>query len=192
MSIYCLTSWSHTPFSSIFRFLGASKLPAFHARGRLKLHMFVASAPGLLGAGCLTYYLSNGFARGWYKTFAGGAGMTARNFALIALSALAATSASAQSIGTQRLPPDLAGLYRCVRNCAGTGPAQISQRGWDLYLTNENGQTAQAWIDWPGHIKSQSWDDCAVYSPDGFTIQFNRGAVWVLVDPMMGGGWKQW
>ena len=118
--------------------------------------------------------------------------MTARNFALIALSALAATSASAQSIGTQRLPPDLAGLYRCVRNCAGTGPAQISQRGWDLFLTNENGQTAQAWIDWPGHIKSQSWDDCAVYSPDGFTIQFNRGAVWVLVDPMMGGGWKQW
>jgi hypothetical protein len=129
---------------------------------------------------------------GGTRLLAGGAGMTARNFALIALSALAATSASAQSIGTQRLPPDLGGLYRCVRNCAGTGPAQISQRGWNLFLTNENGQTAQAWIDWPGHIKSQSWDDCAVYSPDGFTIQFNRGAVWVLVDPMMGGGWKQW
>jgi hypothetical protein len=129
---------------------------------------------------------------GGTRRLAGGAGMTARHFALIALSALAATSASAQSIGTQRSPPDLAGLYRCVRNCAGVGPAQISQRGWDLFLTNENGQTAQAWIAWPGHIKSQSWDDCAVYSPNGFTIQFNRGAVWVLVDPMMGGGWKQW
>ena len=70
--MYCLTSWSHTPFSSIFRFLGASKLPAFHARGRLKLYMFVGSAPGLLGAGCLTYYSFNGFARGWYKTFGRG------------------------------------------------------------------------------------------------------------------------
>ena len=69
MSIYSLTSWIHTPFSSILRFLGASKLPAFRARGHLKLHMFVAGAPGLLGAGCLTYYSFNGFARGWYKTF---------------------------------------------------------------------------------------------------------------------------
>jgi len=31
--------------------------------------MFVAGAPGLLGAGCLTYYSFNRFARGWYKTF---------------------------------------------------------------------------------------------------------------------------
>jgi hypothetical protein len=118
--------------------------------------------------------------------------MTAKILGLIALGALVATDASAQAVGTQHLPPDLGGLYRCVRNCAGPGPARIAQRGWELYLTNENGQPAQAWIDWPGHIKSQSWDDCAVYSPDGFTIQFNRGAVWVLVDPTMGGGWKQW
>ena len=188
MSIYCLTSWSHIPFGSIFVFpLLANCLPSILAVASNSICSLRVrrgcSAPAVSRMICLM---------GGTGHSQGGAGMTARNFALIALSALAATSASAQSIGTQRLPPDLGGLYRCVRNCAGTGPAQISQRGWDLYLTNENGQTARAWIDWPGHIKSQSWDDCAVYSPDGFTIQFNRGAVWVLVDPMMGGGWKQW
>jgi hypothetical protein len=116
--------------------------------------------------------------------------MTAKTFALIALGALAATHASAQSVGTQRSLPDLTGLYRCVRNCAGAGPAHIVQRGWELRLTNEIGEPAEAWIDWPGHIKSHSWN--AVYSPDGFTIQFYNGAVWVLVDPRPVPGWNRW
>jgi hypothetical protein len=118
--------------------------------------------------------------------------MAAKIFALIALSALAATDASAQSVGTQYSLPDLTGSYRCVRNCAGAGPAHITQRGWELHLINETGQPAEARIAWPGHIKSHSWNECAVYSPDGFTIQFNSGTVWVLVDPLPGGGWKQW
>jgi hypothetical protein len=118
--------------------------------------------------------------------------MRAKIIALIALSALGATSASAQSVGTQHLPPDLTGLYRCVRHCAGRGPAHIFQRGWDLYLTNEVGHSAEGWIDRPGHIRSRSSDECAVYSPDGFTIQFDHGAVWVLAEPLPGAGWKQW
>jgi hypothetical protein len=118
--------------------------------------------------------------------------MRASMIALIALTALAATGASAQSVGTQHLPPDLTGLYRCVHNCAGRGMARIAQRGWDLYFTNEIGQRAEAWIDRPGHIRSRSSDECAVYSADGFTIQFDHGAVWVLVEPLPGAGWKQW
>jgi hypothetical protein len=118
--------------------------------------------------------------------------MTAKTFALAALSALAATIASAQSVGTQPSLPDLTGVYRCVRNCAGAAPAHIFQRGWELHLTNEAGQLAEAWIAWPGHIKSHSLNDCAVYSADGFTIQFASGTVWVLVDPQPGAPFKQW
>jgi hypothetical protein len=62
----------------------------------------------------------------------------------------------------------------------------------ELHLTNEIGEPAEAWKDWPGHIKSRSWNVCAFYSLDGFTIQFNSGAVWVLVDPRPVPGWKQW
>jgi hypothetical protein len=119
--------------------------------------------------------------------------MTAKTVAVIALGALAATgSVSAQSVGTQHSLPDLTGLYRCVSNCAGAGLARIVQRGWELHLTNEAGDPVEAWIDRPGHINSRSWNECAVYSPDGFTIQFNSGSVWVLLRPMPGGGWKQW
>ena len=118
--------------------------------------------------------------------------MTAKTFALIALGALAATNASAQSVGTQPSLPDLTGVYRCVRNCAGPGPAHIFQRGWELHITNEAGEPLTAWINRPGHIQSRSLNDCAVYSPDGFTIQFCGGAVWVLVEPQPGAPFKQW
>jgi hypothetical protein len=47
-----------------------------------------------------------------------------------------------------------------------------------------------AWIDRAGHINSQAWN--AVYSPDGFTIQFNSGTVWVLLQPLPGAPFKQW
>ena len=113
--------------------------------------------------------------------------MAAKAFGLISLSVLAATGAQAQSAGSL---PDLTGVYRCVQNCAGTAPAHIFQRGWELHLTNEDGEPAVAWIDRAGHINSQAWN--AVYSPDGFTIQFYNGAVWVLVDPRPVPGWNRW
>ncbi len=70
-----------------------------------------------------------------------------------------------------------------MRACAGPGSARVIQTGWELSLTNEAGQPSRAWIDGPGHIWAESWNEGAVYSPDGFTIQFNGGRVWVLVEP---------
>ena len=109
--------------------------------------------------------------------------MTMKTIALATAIALAAADASAQAVGTQSWVPNLSGLYRCVHNCAGSGLARITAYGWNLTLTNELGQTSRAWIDWPGHIWVPTLNKGAVYSPDGFTIQFNRGPVWVLVEP---------
>jgi len=98
--------------------------------------------------------------------------MTIKIVSILALSVAAATSAAAQPI------PSLSGAYHCVQNCAGPGPAYVTQNGWDLNLTNEVGQPTRAWVDWPGHIWAQSWNEGAIYSPDGMTIQFDNGAVW--------------
>ena len=81
--------------------------------------------------------------------------------ALVALSAMAA-DASAQEV-------DLSGPYQCVVNCAGPGPATVTQNGWDLNLVNETGMPSRAWVDWPGHIWVQSWNEGAIFSPDGMT-----------------------
>lgn len=91
----------------------------------------------------------------------------------VVLTALAASGASAQQV------LNLSGRFRCVQGCVGTGPAYVTQNGWDLNLVNEAGQPSRAWVDWPGHIWAQYWNQGAVYSPDGMTIQFDRGSVWV-------------
>jgi len=109
--------------------------------------------------------------------------MSPKTMALATLIALVACDASAQAIGTQGRTPNLSGLYRCVRNCAGASGTRIIAYGWSLFLTNELGQTTRAWIDWPGHIWLPALNEGAVYSPDGFTIQFERGSVWVLTEP---------
>jgi len=99
--------------------------------------------------------------------------MKARLLALSALIALAATGASAQGV-------NLSGRYICVRNCVGgaPGPAFVTQNGYDLNLVNEVGEPSRAWVDYPGHIWAEYWDEGAVFSPDGMTIQFDRGSVW--------------
>jgi hypothetical protein len=109
--------------------------------------------------------------------------MTLKAIGMATLIGLTATSASAQAVGTQSWAPNLSGLYRCVHNCAGAGLVRITARGWELLVSNELGQTSRAWIDRPGHIWIPALNEGAVYSPDGFTIQFGRGTVWVLVDP---------
>jgi hypothetical protein len=91
--------------------------------------------------------------------------------ALLALSALGITDASAQV-------PFLSGQYQCVQNCQGPGLAFVTQNLWNLNLVNEVGEPSRAWIDYPGHIWAQYWNEGAVYSPDGRTIQFDNGAVW--------------
>ena len=74
----------------------------------------------------------------------------------------------------------LSGQFQCVAGCAAglPGPAFITQNGWDLNLVNEIGQQSRAWIDYPGHIWVQGWNEGAVYSPDQMTIQFDNGTVW--------------
>jgi hypothetical protein len=73
---------------------------------------------------------------------------------------------------------NLSGQFQCVEGCAGGGPAFVTQNRWDLNLVNEMGQPTRAWVDWPGHIWAQAWNEGAVYSPDGMTIQFDNGTVW--------------
>ncbi len=87
------------------------------------------------------------------------------------LAAFAATEASAQVL-------NLSGQFECVQGCRGPGPVYVTQNGWDLNLVNEAGQPSRAWIDWPGHIWAQYWNEGAVYSPDGMTIHFDHGTVW--------------
>jgi hypothetical protein len=83
----------------------------------------------------------------------------------------------------------LSGQFQCIAGCAGgvVGPAFVTQNGWDLNLVNEIGQPSRAWIDYPGHIWVQNWNEGAVYSADGMTIQFDNGTVWarnvILVVP---------
>jgi hypothetical protein len=96
--------------------------------------------------------------------------------ALVSLGAMAATAASAQEV-------NLSGPYQCVTNCAGPGTATVTQNGWDLNLVNEIGVPSRAWVDWPGHIWVQNWNEGAIFSPDGMTIQFDRGIVWRRVLP---------
>jgi len=95
----------------------------------------------------------------------------------VLLAASIGSSAQAQSV------INLSGTFQCVQGCRGTGPAYVTQNGWELNLVNEVGQPSRAWIDYPGHIWAQYWNEGAVYSPDGMTIQFDNGTVWQRLVP---------
>ena len=92
----------------------------------------------------------------------------------VLLAAFFTVDASAQGV-------NLTGQYLCIQGCAPgfTGlPAFITEDGWDLNLRNEAGEPSRAWIDWPGHIWAQYWNEGAVISADGMVVQFDRGQVW--------------
>ena len=91
--------------------------------------------------------------------------------------ALAGGGASAQSV-------DLTGTYQCIQMCRGDALAYVTQNGWDLNLTNEAGQPSRAWIDYPGHLYAESYNEGATFSPDGMRIQFDNGAVWQRYIPL--------
>jgi hypothetical protein len=101
--------------------------------------------------------------------------MRLKVIALFAFNAIAATDAVGQVM------PNLSGPYQCVQICASRGTSFVTHNGWDLNLVNEIGETSRAWIDWPGHFWAQNWNEGAIYSPDGMTIQFDRGTVWQRV-----------
>ncbi len=94
--------------------------------------------------------------------------------AAIALSAaLIASDASAQGV-------NLSGRWQCMALCLGPpgGFAFITQNGWDLNVLNDIGVPSRAWVDYPGHIWVERAHEGAIYSPDGFTLQFDRGTIW--------------
>ena len=98
-------------------------------------------------------------------------------FALVALWATGMTGACAQEL--------LSGQYQCVQNCTGQQLVYITQNGWDLNLVNEAGQPSRAWVDHPGHIWAERWNEGAVVSPDGSAIQFDDGTVWQRFVPVV-------
>lgn len=75
---------------------------------------------------------------------------------------------------------NLTGRYECV-NCP-PGQAQLGfitqGDGRDLNLVNERGQSSRGYIEYPGRIWTFDWNEAAIVSPDGMTIQFDRGSVW--------------
>src|SRR5713226_9232595 len=94
--------------------------------------------------------------------------------AIAAAAVFAATAASAQTV-------NLTGMYRCIQGCRAApvgSVAYVTQNGWNLNLVNEAGEPSRAWLDRIGRIWVQSWNEGAIYSPDGMVIQFDRGTVW--------------
>jgi len=96
----------------------------------------------------------------------------------VAFFAASALATCALVTGASAQESSLSGQYQCVQNCRGPAPAFVTQNGWDLNLVNEAGEPSRAWIDHPGHIWADNWDEGAVFSPDGFSIQFDNGTVW--------------
>ena len=96
-------------------------------------------------------------------------------FAAITLSVamLASSTASAQV-------ENLSGRWQCMAQCLGPpgGFAFITQNGWDLNVVNDVGMASRAWVDYPGHIWIDRANIGAIYSPDGFTLQFDNGTIW--------------
>jgi hypothetical protein len=94
--------------------------------------------------------------------------------AAIAVSiALISSSASAQGV-------NLTGRWRCVELCLGGpgGLAFITQNGWELNIVNDAGIPSRAWVDYPGRIWIEQANQGAIYSPDGITLQYDRGTIW--------------
>jgi hypothetical protein len=97
-----------------------------------------------------------------------------------ALLACATTGLAATSASAQYFPENLSGAFTCVQGCLGNspGPVFVTQNGWTMNLVNEIGQPTRAWVDRPGHIWADNWQEGATYSPDGMTIAFDSGTVW--------------
>jgi hypothetical protein len=97
---------------------------------------------------------------------------------LAAVGTLTTTQALTRPAAAQYI--DLSGSYRCVQLCVAGAPqpAFINQLSRELSLVNEAGIPGRGWIDWIGHIWVETWQQGAIYSPDGMVIQFDRGTVW--------------
>jgi hypothetical protein len=54
----------------------------------------------------------------------------------------------------------------------------ITQNGWELNMVSDAGVQSRAWLNYPGCIWIEGANEGAIYSPDGFTRQFDRGTIW--------------
>ncbi len=92
---------------------------------------------------------------------------------IAAVTAFGAADASAQGA-------NLTGRWRCVELCLGPPGsfAYITQNGWELNVVNDAGEPSRAWVDYPGRIWVERANQGAIYSPDGNTLQFDRGSLW--------------
>ena len=97
-----------------------------------------------------------------------------------AVLAAIAVSATMMASGASAQNANLSGRWQCMALCLGPtgGFSFITQNGWDLNLVNESGTASRAWVDYPGHIWIDRAQEGAIYSPDGFTLQFDRGTIW--------------
>jgi hypothetical protein len=93
--------------------------------------------------------------------------------AVAMVATLGATDAVAQGV-------NLSGRWQCVTLCLGPpgGTAFITQNGWELNVVNDVGEPSRAWVDYPGRIWLDTANQGAIYSPDGITLQFDRGTIW--------------
>jgi hypothetical protein len=93
--------------------------------------------------------------------------------AVAMMGTLVATDASAQGV-------NLTGRWQCVALCVGPpgSLAFITQNGWQLNVVSDAGIPSRAWVDYPGRIWVETADQGAIYSPDGFMLQFDRGTIW--------------
>ena len=93
--------------------------------------------------------------------------------AVAMMATLIAPEASAQGA-------NLTGRWQCVALCLGPSgsPAFITQNGWQLNVVSEAGVPSRAWVDYPGRIWVEGANQGAIYSPDAFTLQFDRGTIW--------------
>ena len=92
---------------------------------------------------------------------------------LVFLAAFGAVEASAQ-------PVNLTGRYRCVVACPPgfTGaPAYITQNGWAVNVLTERGVPGRGGMNWV-RIWVPAYNQGAVFSPDGWTIQWDSGKIW--------------
>jgi hypothetical protein len=100
--------------------------------------------------------------------------------AVAVFASLYAVDASAQNA-------NLSGRWQCMALCLGPigSYAFITQNGWDLNVLNDVGEPSRAWIDYPGHIWIDRFGQGAIFSPDGLTLQFDRGTVWQRVPDVL-------
>ena len=93
-------------------------------------------------------------------------------------------------LATDALAQDgiLNGPYHCVQLCQPgfeAAPIYITQNHDQLNIVDEAGVAGRAQLDWfSRRFWVYAWNNGAVFTPDGVTIQFDNGRVWERGQPL--------